>query len=358
MIIREAVQTDNAELLHLTRETPMNGKIILRIDREPDFFRLVSLRGEGKTFVAVSSRKLIGCFSVSEKEVFIDGQKSSVGYFADLRIHPSARGRIAAFRMAKASLGYAEQARSDLFYMVVSDGNTEMISMLTGRAGLPEFTRLGAFNVYSIFPSPIRRRSGKYEISEVNTPELAIENANFVNSTNRNFLFAPVKKPESFSNSTVLENATVTYVARLAGDIVASATTLDASSVKANTVLRLPLYLKGTLWVLRVLRRVFPVPYMPKIGEAIKTLFIRDIAVLPEHYYALRAIVSSIRRDAYTRGYSFVTTGLHELDPRQQIFKKLPHFNFRSHLFFIPSRPDSDIVISKSSVPIVDFSLG
>ena len=43
--IREAVETDNEALLALTRATPMDGTISLRIDRDPDFFALLRLRG-------------------------------------------------------------------------------------------------------------------------------------------------------------------------------------------------------------------------------------------------------------------------------------------------------------------------
>jgi hypothetical protein len=66
--IREALPSDNEGLLQLTSVTPMKGQISIRIDRNPDFFRLLSMRGQSKTLIAEQSGTLAGCFSVSNIE--------------------------------------------------------------------------------------------------------------------------------------------------------------------------------------------------------------------------------------------------------------------------------------------------
>ena len=61
--IRQASEADNEGLLKLTRITPMAGAISLRIDREPDFFALLRLRGRNKVFVATRGQEVVGCIS-------------------------------------------------------------------------------------------------------------------------------------------------------------------------------------------------------------------------------------------------------------------------------------------------------
>jgi len=74
LIFREANPNDNEGLLKLTRECPMDGEISLIIDRQPDFFKLLKLKGVFKTFVAEDSDQLIGSISIVSEEVRIRGE--------------------------------------------------------------------------------------------------------------------------------------------------------------------------------------------------------------------------------------------------------------------------------------------
>jgi len=63
---------DNQQLLDLTMQAGMPGKMALRIDRHPDFFKLNNLRGETKVYVALDDTKIVGSICVSDQIVFID----------------------------------------------------------------------------------------------------------------------------------------------------------------------------------------------------------------------------------------------------------------------------------------------
>ena len=55
---------DNRQLIELTSSSGMTGEISLRIDRKPDFFGLLNMRGESKVFVAVDHETIIGSICV------------------------------------------------------------------------------------------------------------------------------------------------------------------------------------------------------------------------------------------------------------------------------------------------------
>lgn len=46
-----ATPSDNQQLIKLTAASGMMGEISLRIDRKPDFFSLLKMRGETRVFV-------------------------------------------------------------------------------------------------------------------------------------------------------------------------------------------------------------------------------------------------------------------------------------------------------------------
>ena len=62
MYIREATPEDNNQLLDLTSQTPMQGFLSLRIDRNPDFFSLLELRGASVTLIAEYDKKILSLY--------------------------------------------------------------------------------------------------------------------------------------------------------------------------------------------------------------------------------------------------------------------------------------------------------
>lgn len=69
---RLADYKDDQQLLELTMSAGMPGKMALRIDRHPNFFKLNNLRGETKVYVAIEDTKIVGSICVSDQIVFID----------------------------------------------------------------------------------------------------------------------------------------------------------------------------------------------------------------------------------------------------------------------------------------------
>jgi hypothetical protein len=128
VLIREALSTDNSGLLQLTSLTPMKGRISLRIDSNPDFFSLLSKRGQSEVFVAEKNGTLVGCFSVSNIETLVSGNHEIVYYLADLKIHPS-YGGIILLRLLNKMADYILQNHADLLFCTAAYGNEKVIPL-------------------------------------------------------------------------------------------------------------------------------------------------------------------------------------------------------------------------------------
>jgi predicted N-acetyltransferase YhbS len=116
--IREVGETDNEALLALTRSTPMAGSISLRIDRDPDFFALLRLRGEEKVFVAVQGCEVIGCISAALRTAYISGVPETVAYVGDMKVHPRFSGTRVALRLIQTLEAHLRSVGIDLCFSV------------------------------------------------------------------------------------------------------------------------------------------------------------------------------------------------------------------------------------------------
>ena len=141
--IREANEADNEALLALTRATPMEGTISLRIDRDPDFFALLRLRGEGKVLVASRGCDVAGCISAALRTVYVGGVPETIAYVGDMKVHPKFSGSRVALRLIQALERGLRLAGIDACFSVVAEGNQRAMPLFEGRLGIPRWTPLG-----------------------------------------------------------------------------------------------------------------------------------------------------------------------------------------------------------------------
>ena len=80
-------------MIELTAALGMSGEISLRIDREPDFFSLLNMRGESKVFVALDDNTIIGSLCVSLQQVYVGGQILAIQYIGDFKVAESFRNK-------------------------------------------------------------------------------------------------------------------------------------------------------------------------------------------------------------------------------------------------------------------------
>ena len=346
--IREALSSDNAGLLALTSLTPMRGRISLRIDRNPDFFRLLHKRGYSKVFIAENNGVIVGCFSASAVETIVNGNREKVFYLADLKVHPLYEGTTLAARLLKRMADYIRTTDADLLFCTAASGNMKVMPLFTGRAGFPVFRYTGTFRVFQLIPLRKDAKSGKFTVTETKV------NSEIIRMFNQFFLryrLSPHWSEESLEG-------TQTIVAIHEKGIKAAVSLIDTGSLKQNNLSDLPFFLNLILLLIKTINKIVHAVNLPEPGKPLKMIYIKAFAYREDYKDALDLLIRHARKLAFHGGYCFLTVGIHEKDPCSALFKKYPHFTFRSLGFLSGIRGDNekiDRIIE--GVPFEDYSL-
>lgn len=348
IVIREGTSADNAGLVNLASLTPMKGNISIRIDRKPDFFRLLELRGSSFVMVAEQGNELIGSYSASAVRVFINGEPDTVYYLADFKVHPDYRRSTVAARLGRAMLQKLESLDADLLFCTVALGNTAVMPFFKGRALFPAAVEAGIFRVLQIIPTPIKTRSPQYNLAEKPWVSTSVS---FFNDFMKAYQLGPVYTEHSFENTTLL-------TATCGDELAAAFALFDSGMVKQNVLIRLPFILKSVVAVNRAISFIYPIVRLPKINEPVRILYIKSFACKPGHEDALKSLMAKARNLAYKEKYTFLAIGIHERDSLLKTFSGYPKFIFKS-MGFITSLKNNTLKINDllRGVPFEDYSL-
>lgn len=138
--LRLAQASDNLALCKLFSSVSLGGDLELLQEREPDFFKLLSLHGgEYETCLLESERgELGGCGSGIALPGWLNGEEIMTGYLCDLRAAPGSRGVGA---LARSYGVFMEMMRerhgAEVFTTVIFDKNIRAINALS-KGGLTE----------------------------------------------------------------------------------------------------------------------------------------------------------------------------------------------------------------------------
>jgi ribosomal protein S18 acetylase RimI-like enzyme len=309
LIFREANPNDNEGLLKLTRECPMDGEISLIIDRQPDFFKLLKLKGVFKTFVAEDSDQLIGSISIVSEEVRIRGEKSTIGYLSDLKIHPRFRGSPVAYRLMFMVNKYREERQINTCLMLAAENNDKVKELFQGRLGIEKAYQVAEFSIFQFIPKPV---SPSTALSIVPfDPFYRDQIIKLLNEYYSSFQFSTIVNERYEFDQTpcwmVINQAKVTAVIGI----------IDTFQLKQNIVLKIPLRYKI---ILRIVGIIWPNLRLPKEGVPIRLLEIKYLAYLPAYKDHTIALIQHVRRYAYDHKYSLVSYGI---DSRNSLCRSL-----------------------------------
>ena len=346
--IREAIRADNDGLVLLTSLTPMKGDISIRIDRKPDFFRLLEMRGQSFVVIAEVNNSIIGSSSASAVEAFIDGQPETVFYLGDFKIHPDYRRSTVAMRIGRVVLQKLESLNADLLFCTVAYGNDAVLPFVKGRAFLPPAEEAGIFHVFQIIPTPFKTSNTKYQLEEGSFTSSGL---GFFNSYMKKFQFGHIYSESSFNNSILI-------TASFQGRLVAAISLVDTMEAKQNVLIRMPFYMKSIVKAIGAINTIFMVMRLPEIDRAVRILYIKSFACEPGYAEAIKLLLGRARNVAYEKGYTFLSVGIHAKDPFLKLFSGYPKFTFKSMGFVASLKGSKDKIQSiLRGIPFEDYSL-
>lgn len=346
--IREATVADNPGLLNLTSLTPMKGEISIRIDRFPDFFRLLRLRGNCIVYVMEKDKEIIGSFSAAEVKCFINGKESIVHYVGDLKIHPIIQKMVYTVRLIHVLYDHLLKKNADIVFCTAAYGNDEVLPFFNGRVGLPRFKNIGIFTVFQMIPIPQARINNYYHIeqSTVDSDLLGL-----YNEYSKKYQFGHLLDKYSL-------DSTINYSIKIDGDYKAAISLVDVEDAKQNVIIKLPTPVRILVKFMNGISRILPIFHLPQPNEPIKILYIKAFAWKDEYKDAFKILIDKALETAYRRKYNFLTIGLHEKDLLQKNFSRKMKFTFKS-IGLITSlkgntRTIEDII---NGIPFEDYSL-
>ncbi|HPT44044.1 MAG TPA: GNAT family N-acetyltransferase [Paludibacteraceae bacterium] len=347
VVIRDADKSDNEGLLSLAASSGMRGKFSFRVERKPDFFRLLQRKGNYLVKVAVMEGRIVGSVSVVEMDIFI-GCKSSKAYYAcDFRVHPDYRGSGLGVRLVQEIYHQSVSQGAELFFGVMLLGNREAASYLSGKLrAVPPIVAGSVFRVFQIIPSATEIKSSKYRIETVD---------DF-----RNELFSEEMKQYSFAHDypNDIYKDTRIWCAAENGVVVAAIALAASEEFKQEVLVDVPGYLKSLMKLAEQVKWINSRMNLPRLNGNIRVLYIRSFYGRDEHQEALRILIAHARNQAYKQQYHFLTVGIDERSKYLRFFSSFPKFTLKSRLYFCNSGIAPDVFDAlRQGVSFVDYSL-
>jgi len=310
-----ATQTDDAELRRLLRETPIEGRIRVRFEREPNSFHAAAIGCDAcRVIVARDDRtgRITGMGSCSVMDAFVNGVPTRVGYLGQLRVHPAHRGNP---RMVLA--GYArlrelhERGLASRYVTTIIEDNLPARRLLeSGVRGLPDYRRLDRL-VTLIIPVRPGRRSGTTRRAPGVTVERGAAAAldeviACLQRNGRRHQFTPCWTAEHLRSDERTRGLGLedVYVARRGGEVVGCIALWDQRGFKQSVVDGYA----GWLGVLRpLLNRTGQ--RLPRPGGALQGAFVSHVGIDDDDPGVLLDLMDAAHDDAGAAGLDHLVIG-------------------------------------------------
>lgn len=346
--IRLATPKDNEQLIALTTSSGMSGEVSLRIDRQPDFFRLLEMRGESNVFVALDGPLIVGSLSVSQQQVYLGGEIHPLLYIGDLKIAEGYRNKGLGGQLCDEMANYATSIDADLAFLNVSKGNSKPFSFFKNRSGFPDFTNIGVFNIHQLIGKKQKRKSITHPIKSV---EVSDELVAFFNAQQTQYQLGNVITKEMLEGSEI-------FSIQEGNKIMAAMCLTDTMNVKQNVLTKVSWNMKILLKAINLFSGVAGISKMPALKMPVRLLYIKYLAVQNHDKKLVLAMINHARNIAYERSYSFASISLHEKDPLNRNIKGLLNLTFNSIGMLISLKDHKSLITTVTSgIPFEDYSL-
>jgi len=346
-IVRNAVPGDSEKLIELTSLAPMKGKIGLRIDRQPDFFRLLHLSESFITLVAENNQQqIIGCFAATKNKMVIGNEIMDVYYLRDLKIHPVYQGGMLAYSLVKKMYATLLQKGADILCCTMASGNDAVVPFFEGRVGIPAFNEVVKYNVYQILPSYNAKFSGAQPAEDKTLL------ADFFNKQFNQFALKPCKiSPDELKDC-------VNFSTANDNGITAAVAAFDPSFCKQNIVTHYSFSIAVLLNTLKVLKYFIRLPSLPEKQVPLRIIYTKYIASTASEN-CLKNIIQHLRHYAFNKDYHLIAIAVDENDSgMNKLLKPLSRFVFKSSLLVTSLKKNDRLIATiKEGSCYEDYSL-
>lgn len=151
-----ASKDDDVFLRKLLRENSMSSWVTLSTEREPNYFKGVSLMGHSHTIIAKGAdnkKNIIGMFTLTNMSVHINRRKEQTGYFGSLRINSEYQHKI---RFIKQGFSVVKkmiptQTTVPFFFTSIASDNKKARRLLEANIdGMPHYSPKGQMTTMAL----------------------------------------------------------------------------------------------------------------------------------------------------------------------------------------------------------------
>lgn len=349
--LRRATRDDNAALLDLFGDVPMQGELVLATQRSPDYFALFDMqRGDAEVWVHGEQGPLDGMGAIHVRDGWLEGRPCRVGYLGDLRTRFSARrSRGLARYFGPVLEETAERLGVDTFLTAVMASNATALQALVrrrpGREAQPHYTLLRRFSAVSLqFLFRRRPRPSVFTVRRA-TPEDVPAMAALLDADHRarpfGYRYDTGELQHRFARWPGLRVEDTYLAFDTGGRLVGCTSTWNPDAVKRY---RVHAYRGGMRWVRlgwNAMAAVARARRLPTPGSDFRYFYLCNTSVRGEDPAIFRALLERVYADFHGQGFHFLTLYLGEDDPLAPALEGFLQRRLDFHLYAVTpaSRP-------------------
>jgi hypothetical protein len=330
----------DAELRALMTHVPVGRGIVVTLEREPSFFEACRVHGEVQVCVGRDreTSRAVGMGTRAMSRAYVNGDETTLGYLADLRLLPEYRNGLLVARAYRFLRELHKDDRARLYTTVIfADNELALRTIASGRAGLPRYHDLGVMHYPGI---NLTRRKPEVHGDFRITPGNELLLPAILASVNRNGArrqFAPVHTVGDFrpGGRWVGLKAENFLVAARNGEVVAALAIWDQRPFKQTRILRYDGLYRWAAPCSAALHGLLGTPRFPRPGEVVPYCYFSFLSVDDDDLQVCRALLRAAYNEGVRAGYLYAMISAHERDPLLGVIREYRSTPFAGRLFCV-----------------------
>lgn len=355
--IRGALPSDDAARRALLAGVAMDSDLALSIRRAPTVDAMYALHASAwdSWVVADSAGRVQGMGSVLVRDGYIDGRAGAIGkigYLGDLRLSPSAEGRLLLDRAYGPILSEARARHGCDYYLTgIIASNERARRALTvqtersARRGRPRYTLLREFDIRSLhLVLPRRHKRSSISVRPATVSDIpAIASLLDADARRRPFGY-PMPDAELRRRLATWPGLSIEsfHIADRSGEMAGVVAPWDAAPVKETLVMKYGGSMTRVRFTHDIAARLLRRPLLPRPGEAFRYQYLTHLAVPSGDPAVLDALLASAYASARRAGFHFLSACAPMGDPLDDAYRGYMKTDLRAHLYLV-TLPDTPI---------------
>ncbi len=350
-IFQIADENDGEDILSIIERLSFKGNLALMYTRRPDAFSSLKSEGDDVDIIVCKDTKMdktIGFGACSVNELFINGEPKKTGYLFGLRGLTEYSRKYPLLHKGYQYLKKVYENKSiPLFITTILEDNFYAQKMLEKkRVFMPNYIKIGAYNVYSIKPK--KKRNPKSNLRKATKDDIPAI-VRFLNERGKHFQLFPVLKEEDILNGRFRDLSYDDFYILFdeeGKEILATGALWKQNAYKQYIVM----HYGGIYKWIRLFSFLFKFmgyPTLPEAGQQLNFSTLSFWAVKDNDIIVFKRFIDNISTYAYEKA-DILTIGIPDGNPFKEIIETYRRFTYRSLIYSV------DWKKNEKSIPIID----